>query len=173
MNKNKSQHYNFSHEAIPILWHKETSHFLTYIAKDGIAFLRFYWKHIKENLGAKIESSSDGLDYSIKELSVKNNKILKIIILTLPKPQEIGEVYYMALVKLPDKKTFADLFMIHLPTTKVYTLELAGYDENKLPLTNIMEITPRTRNIKLREGTQPNFKLFYDEILKEIHVERL
>jgi hypothetical protein len=173
MNKNKSQHFNFSHEAIPIMWHKETDHFLKYLHKDGKVFLRFYWKHIKENLGVTKETSSEGLDFSIKEVFTKKGKAVTIVLLTLPTPQEPGEVYYMALVKLPDKRTITDIFLMHIPTTRVYGLEYDGLDESNQARTTITEITPRTRNLRLREGPEPNSNSFYEEIIKEIKLERL
>jgi len=172
MDKSKSQHYSFTHEAIPVLWHKESAHFLEYLAKDGKSFLRFYWNHIKENLGATIGSSSEGLEFAVKEVNNKDNKPVKIVILTLPQPKNIGEVYFMALVKLPDKKTFMDLFLIHLPTTRVFSLELSGYDESNSPNVKLFENTPRGRSVFVREGSAPQFSDFYNSILKELSLER-
>ena len=39
MNKNKSLQYNYGFEAIPVLFHSQTSDFKNYLEKDGVEFL--------------------------------------------------------------------------------------------------------------------------------------
>lgn len=173
MNFKRSQHYNYTHETIPIIWHKQTSDFVKYIEKDGSTFLRFWWKHLAENLGVKILSSSDGLGYQAKDVTDVKNEKVKLILLTLPKPKEIGEVFYMVLAKLPESRTFlAKFFLLKLPSTRVYSLELEGQNEDGTILTGLYELTPRARNIRLRDGTEPVLDVFYKEILKELKLER-
>ena len=110
MNNKKSQHYNYTHETIPLIWHKQTPEFLKYLEKDGTKFLRFWWKHLEENLGIKILSSSEGLGYQVKEVRTDKNVPVHLVILTLPLPQAIGEVYYMALLKYPDNQNLLARF---------------------------------------------------------------
>lgn len=38
MNQKKSQHYNYTHETIPIMWHQQYQDFLKYLDKDGLSF---------------------------------------------------------------------------------------------------------------------------------------
>ncbi len=160
MNQRKSQHYNYTHETIPIMWHNETDKFLKYADKDGVVFLRFWWKHLVDNLGIKIESSSEGLGLQIKELADKNGKPINIIILSLPLPTNIGEVYYMYLVKRPKKTIFFDIFMARMPTTNVYALELEGYNEDGSPKTGLYELTIRARNVRIGPGCEPVLDTF-------------
>lgn len=173
MDIRRSQHYNYTHETIPIIWHKQTEDFLKYIDKDGSTFLRFWWKHLEDNLGVRILSSSEGLGFQVKDITTKNNEKVNLILLTLPKPEAVGEVFYMMLVKFPDSRTFlAKFFLLRLPTTRVFALEFEGQNEDGSTLTGLYELTPRARNIRLRNGPEPIMDVFYKEILKELKLER-
>jgi hypothetical protein len=163
----KSQHYNYTHETIPVMWHNQTEDFIKYLDKDGLPFLRFWWKHLSDNLGVKILSDSEGLAFQVKEVTNKVGQSIKIIILTLPKPQIKGEVYYMVLGKFPKKLNFFDLFMSHLPTTRVLALELEGYEDDGTPKTGLYELTMRSRNIRLGPGCEPVLDTFYKTCLKQ------
>jgi len=146
---------------------------LKYTEKDGSTFLRFWWKHLADNLGVQIHSSSEGLGYQIKELTDAKNEKVKLILLSLPKPEAIGEVFYMILVKLPESRTFlAKFFLMKLPSTRVFSLELEGYNEDGSPCTGLYELTPRARNIRLRSGSEPVLDSFYKEIIRELKLER-
>jgi hypothetical protein len=169
----RSQHYNYTHETIPIVWHRQNADFLKYIDKDGISFLRFWWKHLENALGVQILSSSEGLGYQVKTVPDKNKEEVKIILLTLPKPETVGEVFYMILVKIPESRVFlARFFLLKLPTTRVFSLELEGQNEDGSARTGIYELTPRARNIRMKTGTEPVLDTFYKEILKVLKLER-
>lgn len=173
MDLRRSQHYNYTHETIPMIFHKQTGDFFKYIEKDGTTFLRFWWKHLEDNMGVKILSSSEGLGFQVKEVTNKKNEKVAIILLTLPKPTTSGEVYYMCLVKQPESLTkLARFFLLKLPNTRVYALELEGYQEDGAPLTGLFELTPRARNVRMRNGPEPVLDFFYKEILKELKLER-
>ena len=173
MDNKRSQHYNYTHETIPIVWHRQNADFLKYIDKDGINFLRFWWKHLENALGVQILSSSEGLGYQVKTVPDKNKDNVKLILLTFPKPETIGEVFYMILVKIPESRVFlARFFLLKLPTTRVFALELEGQNEDGSPRTGLYELTPRARNIRIRAGAEPVLDTFYKDILKILKLER-
>jgi hypothetical protein len=160
MDQNKSQHYNFTHETIPIMWHSQTDQFIKYADKDGAKFLKFWWRHLIENMGVKIESSPEGLGMQIKETIDKDGKPINIIVLTLPPPTTVGEVYYMFLVKIPRKTLFFDIFMARVPSTIVYALQLEGYADDGTPKTGFYELTMRARNVRIGDGCEPVLDIF-------------
>lgn len=171
MDNNKSQHYNYTHETIPSMWHSQTEEFLKYLDLDGVVFLRFWWKHLSDNLGIQILSDSSGLGYQIKELADKNGKSVKLVLLSLPKPQNIGEVYYMLLSNQKKRNPLFEMFMTHLPSTRVLALELEGIAEDGTPKTGLYEITVRTRNVRMGKGCEPVLDTFYKTCLDQLKFE--
>jgi hypothetical protein len=161
MNKNKSQHYNYTHEALPMVFHGKANEFFTYLERDGDKFLRFYWNHLVQNLGAEILSSFEGLGFQIRDFDAKT----KFAYIHLPKPSVIGEVYFLLLVKLPEK---FQIFRVGF--TRVYALQLEGYDDNQNPLTGIYEITPRGRNVRIMDGIAPDHEEFIKVIKKHLKI---
>lgn len=173
MDIRRSQHYNYTHETIPIVWHRQNADFLKYIDKDGISFLRFWWKHLENALGVQILSSSEGLGFQVKTVPDKNKDEVKLILLTLPKPETVGEVFYMILVKIPESRVFlARFFLLKLPTTRVFALELEGQNDDGSPRTGIYELTPRARNVRIKPGTEAVLDTFYKVILNVLKLER-
>jgi hypothetical protein len=162
----KSQHYNYTHETIPLLWHGQSDDFLRYLDKDGTVFLRFWWKHLADNLGISILSDSSGLSFQVKELSDKSGNSIKLVLLSLPRPENVGEVFYMALVKFPKKRTIFDVFMASLPNTRVIALQLEELDSEGNPVTGVYELTRRARNVRLGRGCEPVLDVFYKDSLK-------
>lgn len=161
MDQRKSQQYNYTHETIPIMWHSQNQDFLKYIDKDGVKFLRFWWKHLVENMGIKIISDPEGLGFQMKEVPDKEGKSVKLVLLSLPKPVNVGEAYYMLLGKFPKKVSFFDMFLVRLPTTRVLALELEGFEEDGTPKTGLYELTVRARNVRLGVGCEPVLDTFY------------
>ncbi len=168
MDQKKSQHYNYTHETIPIMWHNQTQDFLKYLDKDGVVFLRFWWKHLADNLGMKILSESEGLGFQIKEYSDKDGKPIKMVLLSLPKPTMVGEVFYMALIKYPKKNTMFDLFLTRLPSTRVFALELESSPESEIVKTGLYELTIRARNVRMSDGCEPVLDTFHKAILNKL-----
>ena len=79
----------------------------------------------------------------------------------------------MILVKIPESRVFlARFFLLKLPTTRVFSLELEGQNEDGSPRTGMYELTPRARNIRIKDGTEPVLDIFYKEILKVLKLER-
>lgn len=168
MDQKKSQHYNYTHETLPIMWHNQNQDFLKYLDKDGVVFLRFWWKHLTDNLGIKISSDSEGLGYKIKEYADKNGNPIKLVLLSLPKPSMKGEVFYMALIKNPKKNTLFDLFLTRLPSTRVFALELESQPDSEVIKTGLYELTIRARNVRIGDGTEPVLDSFQKAILAKL-----
>ncbi len=160
MDKNKSQHWNFTHETIPIMWHKQNDSFLKYLDKDGVKFLRFWWKHLVDNMGVLVPSSPEGLGFHLKETPDKDGKPIKMVSITLPEPTMDGEVYYMFLVKKPKKKTIADFMLLRLPTTFVISLQRDGVNPDGTIKTIMYELTPLGRNVRIGPGVEPILDTF-------------
>ncbi len=170
MNQKKTQHYNYTHETIPIMWHQQYQDFLKYLDKDGVKFLRFWWKHLVDNLGVKIPSDPEGLGFQVKEYTDKDGKPLNFVLLTLPKPTMVGEVFYMALIRNPKKNTFFDMFLTRLPTTRVFALEAEKLGEDGEVVTGLYELTVRARNIRVGDGCEPVLDTFHKTILKILKI---
>ena len=172
MDIKKSQHFNFTHETIPFLWHKQYKEFLKFLDKDGIKFLKFWWKHLEENMGIKILSSAEGMGFQVKKSYTIKDKPVDYVLLTLPEPENIGEVYYMALAKFPDNQNFiARFFLMRLPITRVLALQLESRDENGILITGLYELTPRARNVRIKDGCDPKISEFNKFALAELKLK--
>jgi hypothetical protein len=173
LDQNRSQHYNYTHETIPYVFHKNGDDFFKYLEKDGIKFLKFWWKHLEENLGNKILSSAEGLTYQIRYAKEKNGRQVTIALITLPKPQSIGEVFYVICLKYSERKNFlARFFLLRLPSTRIQALQLEGKDDLGNPETGLYELTPRARNIRIRSQAFGTLDEFYNTVLTDLHLER-
>lgn len=172
MDNRKSQHFNFTHETIPFLWHKQHKEFLKFLDKDGIKFLRFWWKHLEENMGVKILSSAEGMGYQVKKYFTLKDKPVDYVLITLPEPETPGEVYYMALAKFPDNQNFiARFFLMRLPVTRVLALQLESKDETGNITTGIYELTPRARNVRVKDGCEPKLSDFNKLVMSELKIK--
>ncbi len=161
MDNNKSQHFNFTHEAIPILFHKEAQGVFKFLEKDGVKFLRFWWDNMGSRLPESQARSSEGLSYQVKDLE----KGLKMLFIDLPQPREPGEVYFMAMIKVPETlNPIKRLFIFR--KTQVYTLEYEGGVRDGHQSTGIYEVTPRARNVRLKDGCAPKKEEFIKEVRK-------
>ncbi len=114
MEKNKSLSWNFTFEAIPLLFHKSTDTFMRYLDKDGKNFLIFYWNYVGDMLSEEKRVSPAGLGYNIEQV----DKNTKLVIITLPTPKEDGDPYFLALVARPERR----FFFVRLPNTESYVL---------------------------------------------------
>jgi hypothetical protein len=155
----KSQHQTFAYEALPELFHNDPRAFLTYLRRDKLNFLRFWWDYVGKNTGSKDKASNEGLDYAIQE--VENGVTLTMI--TLPTPTRPREAYYLALV-LPKPK--GGLF-VRKDLTRVFTLE-SKVDADGTTRLFIGEITPRLKHIHFEDWTDPNPEAFHTAVLEII-----
>lgn len=159
MENDKSQHYNFTHEALPILFHKESRGVFNYLEKDGVKFLRFWWDNVGSRLPEAMARSYEGMTVQVKDIE----KGIKMVFVDLPQPREPGEVYYMAMFKMPESRNpFVRRFTVR--KTQVYSLEYEGGQEGGHQKTGIYELTPRARNVRLKDGCAPNKTDFIKEV---------
>lgn len=157
MDLKKSQHFNYSFEAIPILFHSQTRDFEKYIADDGLKFLEFWWKHVGERL--KFEQLSPFSDVSFEVVQVNEKK--KVYFLTLPHPREEGEMYFMGLIRSPERK----FGWVRLPSTRVIGLVRRSRDDFPSG-TEMGDVTPRGIYVKIGEGPEPTLAAFKKAIIE-------
>lgn len=114
MNKNKSLQFNFGMEAMPVLFHSQTTQFLKYLDKDGVKFLQFWWNHVGDQLAEEKRVSPAGLAFEVEPIDKKT----KMVIITLPTPKEDRDPYFLGFIARPERR----LLWVRLPTTEGYAL---------------------------------------------------
>lgn len=149
MDSKKSQAINFAFEVMPMMFHSQTSDFITYLTRDGLEFLQFWWNYIGNQLEEGQLCSFEGMDYDIFDMDNKDT----MIIITMPAPHDNGEAYFLLLTAKPEKH-FA---WVRLPTTRVLALVRNEVPENPNG-TELADITPRGRYVRLRKGPDPNIE---------------
>jgi hypothetical protein len=159
MDKKRSQHFNFAFESLPVVFHSQTKDFFKYLDRDGNKFLEFWWDHIGLRLDEDKEVDFEGTSYELREIPEKKSKI---ILVTLPKPENLFEVYMMALVEQPKKR-----LPVRLPNTRVFALEWVP--EKMSPTETIFgEITPQARYIRKGEGPSVDLEAFYQRVCETL-----
>jgi hypothetical protein len=134
MNKNKSLQYNYGFEAIPVLFHSQTSDFKKHLEKDGVEFLKFWWNHVGDQMEETKRVSSEGISYEYEQY----NKNINLFLITLPTPKEDGDPIFLACVARPERR-FA---WVRLPSTDFYVL--SRYDGSNVQYkTALGEVSPR------------------------------
>jgi hypothetical protein len=151
VDKKESQHINFAHEAIPILFNTQYAGFMQYIERDRIGFLQFWWNHIGDQLDKSLCKAPNGLSYKIIEIDEKR----KIILITLPTPILSGEAYYLACV--------------NFSFTRVISL-YKSEDENGLSCTRMAYLTRQARVVPIGIGPQPDAELFLAEVRRILKI---
>ena len=114
MDMRKTVQYNFGMEAIPILFHSQTSQFMKYLDKDGIKFLQFWWNHVGDSMPEQKRVTPAGMTFEIESIDKKT----KLIIINLPSPKEDRDPYFLGLIARPEKR----LLWVRWPTTEAYAL---------------------------------------------------
>ena len=157
MDKKKSQLFNYSYEALPIMFHSQTQEFMKYLERDGLAFLEFWWRHVGENLPFEQNSAFEGAAYETFALNEKTD----ITIITLPKPREEGEMYFLGMIRNPEKR----FGWVRLPSTRVIGRVKKSKDDYKSG-TELGDVTPRAIFVSLGEGPEPNKEAFKKMVME-------
>jgi len=155
VDKKKSQHINFAHEALPILFHTQYAGFMQYLERDRTKFLEFWWKHVGDQLDKSLCKAPKGLNFQIRDLDEKR----KLILIVLPTPELEGEAYYLACVKLPEKR----IPFVVIRSTRVITL-YKTVDAHGKEGTWMAYLTPQNRIVSIGEGPEPNAELFISTV---------
>ncbi len=159
MDKNRSQHYNFTFESIPIIFHSQTDHFFKYLDRDGIKFLEFWWDHMGVRLDDEHTSKFEGMEFEIRPVDEKKSRVVLIV---LPAPKNAEEAYFIALVETPKKR-----FPVHLSNTRAFVLQ--SVSSTVSPTGTVYgEITPRGRYLPMGNGPQPDLNQFYEHVLASV-----
>ncbi|PKO19278.1 MAG: hypothetical protein CVU39_01620 [Chloroflexi bacterium HGW-Chloroflexi-10] len=159
MEKNRSQHFNYTYESMPVIFHSQTKSFFTYLERDGLKFLEFWWDHMGARLDEVKLAPFEGVAYEIREVPEKKSKI---VLVTLPKPKEDFEAYFMAFVELPVK-----FFPVRLGNTRVFVLERVP-EKISLTGTSLAEVTPRGNFLRYQNGPQVDLEAFYQIVYSKL-----
>lgn len=163
MNKNKSLQYNYGFEAIPVLFHSQTTDFKNYLEKDGVGFLKFWWNHVADQLDETKQTSPEGISYELEQLDKKIN----LFLITLPTPKEDGDPFFIACIARPEKR-FA---WVRLPSTDVYVL--SRYDGCSTPhKTAFGEVSPRGLYRDIGIGLNPTMADFKRIVITKNGIKR-
>jgi len=159
MDKKKSQHYNFCYDVMPSLFHSQTDDFMKYIDRDGLKFLEFWWNHVGQQLPFEQLVPFSNARYEIVEYQPKS----RIIFITLPPPKNEGEMFFLALIRNPEKR-FA---WVRLPSTRIIGLVKRSKDLFKSG-TELGDLTPRAIFVKIGEGPVATLAEFKERVFEMI-----
>lgn len=158
MNINKSHQYNYGFEVIPILFHSQTSDFKSYLEKDGVEFLKFWWNHVGNQMGEAKFTSSDGISYEYEQ----HDKKIDLFLITLPTSREDGDPIFLACVSRPERR----FSWVRLPSTDFYVL--SRYDgSNAKNKTAFGEVSPRGLYRDIGIGLNPTISDFKRIVMKK------
>ena len=156
----QSQQQDFVSKALPDLFHTTPQQFMYLLNRDGTKFLRFYWDEVGKKIPEADRISPFGLNFDIR----RPRRSVTIAMITLPKPQQTGEAYYVALIHRPYRVT--NFFGVS-DTTKVLVLESATDSQgNERPL--IVEWTRKMKREPLVTLPEPDREEFYKMVLAAI-----
>jgi hypothetical protein len=151
MYKDKSQLYNFAHEALPIVFHSQTDDFMKYLEQDGLNFLKFWWDHVGIQLKQPEDTPLEGVSFTITPINEKK----KVVIITLPKPSEDDDIFFIGLISSPEKR-FA---WVKLPTQRALALVYRPHPDFPRQ-TEIGDLTPRGIFVPLGAGPEADLEKF-------------
>jgi len=101
MDNKRSQHFNYTFESLPTIFHSQTKNFFTYLEKDGMKFLEFWWDHMGVRLGQEESDPFENVSFEIKDIPEKKSRL---VLLTMPAPKNLFECYFMAFLEEPLKR---------------------------------------------------------------------
>ena len=151
MDKKKSQHYNFCYDVIPALFHSQTDEFMKYVQRDGLKFIQFWWDHVGSRLPAEQQTPFNGTQIEIVERTAAK----RIVFIQLPPPRNEGEMYFLGLVRDPERH-FA---WVRLPSTRILGL-VRRVKENFPNGTELGDLTPRALYVPVGPGPAANYEDF-------------
>ena len=159
MDKKRSQHFNYTFESLPTVFHSQTKDFFTYLERDGIKFLQFWWDHMGVRMGKDESEPFEDVSYEVKDIQEKKSRM---VLITLPKPQVFYESYFLALLEEPVKR-----FPVRLPNTRVFALEYVPMEVSSTG-TCYGEITRQARYVRYGDGSSPKMDEFYRFVLSKV-----
>ena len=157
MDNKRSQHFNYTFESLPTIFHSQTKGFFDYLEKDGMKFLEFWWDHMGVRLGKEESDPFEDVAFEVKEFPEKKSRL---VLLTLPKPKNFFECYFMAFLEEPLKR-----WPVRLPNTRVFVLEYTPSNISDTG-TSFGEITRSARYVRYDDGPPPQMDEFYQKVIK-------
>jgi hypothetical protein len=160
MEKNKSLAYNYAFEAMPLLFHGQTSGFMQYLKKDGVDFLKFWWNHVGDQMEESKRVTPAGLTYEIQAYDANT----QIVYISLPTPKEDGDPIFFGCVARPEKR----FSFVRIPNTAFYIL--TRYDGCQTQYkTAFGELTPRAIYRERGVGLNPTKADFKRIVLAQLN----
>jgi hypothetical protein len=156
----QNQHQMFAFEVLPLLFHNETTQFMTYLRKDGVEFLKFWWDRAGISLDPELRSSPEGFDFEIHPFHDGR----EIVIVRMPPPKKTGESYYLGLVTKPLKRSILSWRNLG----RVFTLNRTA-GENADENTELGELTKMARYVAIGKGPKATKKAFFDSICGQLN----
>jgi hypothetical protein len=123
-----------------------------YLDRDGLKFLKFWWDHIGERLPEDKLVPFKGFSYEVVDV----NPTTKVILIVMPEPLEVGEVYFLGLISKPEKR-FA---WVKLPTTRILTLV------RREDGVEFGDLTPRALFVPQPEEVEATIESFKEAVLR-------
>lgn len=163
MDKSKSQSWNFSFEAMPLLFHSQTNEFVKYLQKDGLKFLQFWWNHVGDMLPEEKRVNPHGMVFDIEDLDDKSH----LVLITLPSPKENGEAYFLACVARPERR----FGIVRLHNSRMFVL----YRDDSVDQpqhTNFGELTPRANVRPQGVGLHPTIQDFKRIVKQKLAMQK-
>lgn len=155
----RSQQIDFVAQALPDLFHTKPDQFLFLLGRDGTRFLCFYWDEVGKKITKDLHNNAFGLNFEIR----RPRRAVTIALITLPKPGQEGEAYFVSLIHRPYRTHFIGVS----DTTKVLSMESTCDSQgNERPL--LVEWTRKLRREPLCALSEPNLDNFYAAVLEEI-----
>jgi hypothetical protein len=164
MEKDKSLAYNFAFEAMPLLFHGQTTGFMQYLAKDGVEFLKFWWNHVGDQLPEAKRVTPTGFSFEVETYDEKT----KIAYITLPSPKEDGDPIFFGCVARPEKR-FA---WVRIPNTAFYILTRFDGCQTQYK-TAYGELSPRAIYHEIGVGVAPTKTDFKKLVKRSLEKRRL
>lgn len=159
MDNKRSQHFNYTFESLPTIFHSQTKNFFTYLEKDGINFLEFWWDHMGVRLGQEDSDPFENVSFTVKDIPEKKSRL---VLLTMPAPKNLFECYFMAFLEEPLKR-----WPVRLPNTRVFVLEYVPANISATG-TSFGEITRSARYIRYHDGPQPELDEFHQKVISYV-----
>jgi hypothetical protein len=157
----QSRQVVFTTQVLPDLFHHSPEEFINLLASKGNDFLKFYWDIAAKNAIPETNPSLFGLNYDIRTFL----KETTICLITLPKPAEEREAYFVALIYRPYRRT---PFLGISDTTKVIALDLDSTQTNG---TFLREWDKHLLPDRLGAGPAPRLEDFYQTVCQLIRSE--
>lgn len=151
-----TQNVTFGLQALPDLFHADAEQFILLLSREGNKFLQFYW----DETGKKLHQDKKVVPFGLNHEILPAGRERIIVLITMPKPEQSGEIHYLALMYRPDRVM---LFGFLPDFTKVLALVQTSDVGGEL-----VEVTRRLDKITIRNNLPFSKEAFLTEVKQEM-----